>query len=48
MESFNQYVKAPFNQGNNYTKLTHLQCKLQLLLGCKIRFFEEEGREEVS
>lgn len=44
MEPFNYRIKAPFKRGKNCTKRDHLQGKLQLQLGCEVRFFmEEEG-----
>jgi len=41
MEFFNKRFKAPFQHGLNRTKQTHLLAKLQLQLGCEIRFFSE-------
>jgi len=41
MEFFNKRFKAPFQHGLNCTKQAHLLAKLQLQLGCKIRFFSE-------
>ena len=44
MEPFNHRVKAPFKRGKNCTRRDHLQGKLQLQLGCEVRFFlKEEG-----
>lgn len=39
MEFFNKRFKAPFQHGLNCTKQVHLLAKLQLQLGCDIRFF---------
>lgn len=41
MEFFNKRFKAPFQHGLNRTKQAHLLAKLQLQLGCEIRFFSE-------
>jgi hypothetical protein len=42
MEPLNQRVKAPFRRGKNCTKQPHLQAKLQLQLGCEVRFLSKE------
>lgn len=41
MEFFNKRFKAPFQHGLNRTKQAHLLAKLQLQLGCEIRFISE-------
>ncbi|MHA1214436.1 MAG: hypothetical protein ACTSPG_04025 [Candidatus Hodarchaeales archaeon] len=41
MEFFNKRFKAPFQHGLNRTKQAHLLAKLQLQLGCKVRFFSD-------
>jgi len=46
MEYYNQRFKAPFQNGLNCTKPTHLLAKLTLQLGCKVRFFVEETTKE--
>lgn len=46
MEYYNQRFKAPFQNGLNCTKPTHLLAKLKLQLGCKVRFFVEEKAKE--
>ncbi len=43
MEPFNLRVKAPFRRGKNCTKKPHLQAKLQLQLGCTVRFHAREA-----
>lgn len=42
MEPLNLRVKAPFRRGKNCTKQPHLQAKLQLQLGCEVRFRSKE------
>jgi len=42
MEFFNRRFKAPFQHGLNRTKQAHLLAKLQLQLGCEVRFFSEK------
>jgi len=41
MEPFNLRVKAPFKRGKNCTKRPHLQARLQLQLGCEVRFLNK-------
>ena len=42
MEYYNRRFKAPFQKGLSCTKQEHLLSKLQLQLGCEIRFFLDE------
>jgi len=43
MEHFNFRFKAPFQKGLNRTSQKTLQAKLQVQLGCEVRFFTKEG-----
>ena len=43
MEYFNPRVKAPIQAGLNRTSQKTLQAKMQLQLGCEIRFLIEKG-----
>ena len=42
IEPFNLRVKTPFKRGKNCTKRSHLLGRLQLQLGCEVRFQTEE------
>ncbi len=43
MEHFNFRFKAPFQKGLNRTSQKTLQAKLQVQLGCEVRFFTKEA-----
>ena len=41
-EFLNRNFKAPFKQGLNCVKETHLKAKIGLQMGCKVRWFLSE------